>query len=162
MRLFRGIFVLAFVMFAVGSIASFAKGPEHIVYKLPPKKVVEYIDKTAGERRIIFIYASWCPYCAKKMPGIMDLERSKKNSVIAISVDESYPDFVRYLRRFNEIPFKIILNDSSEKRLADTFKKYGVEPWDGIPRIIFLNEDNEVVGQGNYTVEAAAEFISGK
>ncbi len=134
----------------------------HKIYELPAHKIASYIKEVKGQRRIIIIYASWCPYCIKKMPHIMDLERIKEGSVIAISVDENKSAFARYIKKFDEIPFRIILNKGSEWKLAKSLKKFGVKPWEGVPEIILLDENNKAMGQGNYELDYVAEFLFGK
>ena len=129
------------------------------IYKVPPYKIAKYIKKTAGERRAIVLYASWCPACVQKMPGIIDLENAKAGSIIAISIEENYADFARYIRRLGTVPFKAIVNDGSESKLAQKLRQFGVRPWNSIPQIILMDEKNKVVEQGNFSVEKIANFL---
>ncbi len=147
--------LLVFFMALGSSFVAYANDIE----VLKPKEIVEYIEDTKGQKRIIMIYASWCHYCIKKMPSIMEVERIKKGSVIAISVDGNYKKFARYINKFDEVPFRIILNKASEYKLAKSFKKFGVEEWKGVPEIILLDENNKVIGQGNYKIDYVNEFL---
>ncbi len=145
----------------VGSLRA-AEDNNAKIYHMQPYKISQYIKSTKGQKRAIIIYASWCPYCIKKMPGIMDLERVKPGSIIAISVDEEHRDFIKYTKRFESIPFKVILNNGSEYKLVQSLKRYGVKAWDGIPYIILMDENNKVTGQANYSVEQVADYIFSK
>ncbi len=155
-------FIIAFIL--VGALLLpynvGAKDKEdYKIYHMPSYKISKYIKSTAGQRRAIMIYASWCPHCVKKLPKMMDVEKVKQGSIIAISVDEQHSDFVRYLKKFKDIPFKIILNKDSEYKLAQNLKKFGIKAWDGIPYIILMDEKNKVVGQGNYSVDKVADYV---
>lgn len=131
------------------------------VYNLPPKMIAEYIDKTEGHKRILLIYTSWCGYCRKKMPDIMDIERAKKGSVIAVSVDGDYGQYAKYAKKLSHAPFPLILNKGSERGLKKRLSAYDIKPWNGYPTIIFLDENSKAVAQGNYTVEQAAKYVLG-
>jgi len=157
----------AFVFFAVLTCFVFtshaqAKDEPVKVYTLPPKMIAEYIDKTAGQKRVLLIYTSWCGYCRKKMPGIMDIERSKKGSVIAVSVDDDYGAYAKYAKKLSDAPFPLILNKGRQEALIQTLKSYNVKPWNSYPTVVFLNEKGKAVAQGNYSVEQAAKFVFDK
>ncbi len=129
------------------------------IYSITPERISEYIDKTAGQKRIIYIHTSWCPYCRKKMPGIMDIERKKKGSVISISVDEDPQKYVRYAKTLKNPPFNLIINKGSEAHLAKILSKYNIRKWNGYPTLIFIDEKGRSVRQGNFTVQQATQFI---
>lgn len=153
-----------FIVFATCSIAhqAHAKDAQVKVYTLPPKMIAEYIDKTAGQKRILLIYTSWCGYCRKKMPGIMDIERSKKGSVIAVSVDDDYAAYAKYAKKLSDAPFPLILNKGRQEALIKTLKGYNVKPWNSYPTVVFLDAKGKAVAQGNYSVEQAAKFVFDK
>ncbi len=154
MAMFASLFFSSNLYAGQGSI----KG-KHKIYHMPPYEIGKYIKNSKGQKRIIMIYASWCPTCIQKMPKIMDIERVKSGSVVAISIDENYINFSRYIKRFKYIPFKVILNNGSEYKLAQSLSPYGIKAWDGIPYIILMDENNQVKGQGNYSVDRVAEFL---
>lgn len=129
------------------------------IYNLPPKMIAEYVDKTEGQKRILMIYTSWCGYCRQKMPDIMDIERSKKGSVIAVSVDDDYNQYARYAKKLSNSPFPLFLNKGSERGLKKKLSSYGVKAWNSYPTIIFLDENSKAVAQGNYTAEQAAKYV---
>ncbi len=157
---FKFILVLSLFVMVFGSSHVFSADYEAgKIYKLKPNEIASHIKDTKGQKRIIMIYASWCPICVAKMPSIMGLERKKSGSVIAISVDEKYRNFSRYIRRLKDIPFKIILNKGSDSKLAGQLEQFGVKEWEGVPEIILLDEDNKVLGQGNYNMDYIEEFL---
>ena len=144
---------------AYGYAESKSKSGVTKVYTLPPKMIAEYIDKTEGQKRVLYIYTSWCGYCRKKMPHIMDIERAKKGSVIAVSVDENYADYARYAKKLSNSPFPLILNKGGEGHLKKKLSAYNIKPWNSYPTLIFLDEKGNAVKQGNYTVEQAAKYV---
>ncbi|MGH1403027.1 MAG: TlpA family protein disulfide reductase [Alphaproteobacteria bacterium] len=159
--------IILFFVFAVicggSTYASSDKGDQVKVYHVPAKKMLEYIDRKKGQKRIVLIYTSWCPYCREKMPDIMDLERARKGSVIAISVDEDYAQYAKYAKTLKNSPFPLFLNDGAEQSLKNALKKsHSIKPWSGYPTLIFLDENNQAVSQGNYTVEQAAKYLFGQ
>lgn len=154
----RFLFLLGFVLFSAPS-PSYAKDTESKVYELPAQYIAKHVEATKGQKRVLLIYASWCPSCVQKMPGIMNLERAKPGSVIAVSVDDDYQDFARYVRKMKNPPFKVIVSKDSEDSLARQIKKFGVQPWEYIPQMILLDEDNQLVEQGSMEVEDVAQFL---
>ena len=132
------------------------------IYKVSATQISEHIKATTGERRAIVFYAHWCPQCVKKMPLLIELERKKPGSIIAISVDDDFKRFSRYIKRLGDIPFKVRLYDGSDKILYNQLKAFGIEPRDGVPDIIFLDENNQTAFQGNYDVEDVARFLDGE
>ncbi len=157
---------LMLLMFAFSyggtSYATSSQGDQVKIYHVPPKKLQEYIARKKGQRRVLLIYTSWCPYCRQKMPDIMDLERTKKGSVIAISVDEDYVQYAQYAKTLKDSPFPLFLNNGGEQNLKNALKVNGIKPWSGYPTLIFLDEKNQAVRQGNYSVEQAAKYLFGK
>ncbi|MGH1456988.1 MAG: TlpA family protein disulfide reductase [Alphaproteobacteria bacterium] len=154
-------FLLAFLVFLFVPSDSYA-GQGDKIYELPSSYIAKHIDATAGTRRVVMIYASWCPYCRQKMPAMMDLERAKPGSVIAISVDESGSDFARYVKKMRDPPFELILSKDSEYKLANTLGRFGILPWEGIPYFILLDENNIPVSQGNFDPDYIDGFLGGK
>ncbi len=139
-----------------------AKGGKHQIYKVSSSQITNHIKTTKGTRRAIVFYAQWCPQCIQKMPELMKLERAKPNSIIAISVDDNFKKFSRYINKFDDVPFKIMLHDGKDRILYQQLKRFGIEPRDGVPDIIFMDENNQTVFQGNYDVEDVEKFLNGE
>ncbi len=151
-------YILAFVVLVFFPVDVYA-GKGDKIYTLPAKYIVKHVNSTKGQKRVLMIYASWCPSCVKKMPRIMDIERVKSGSVIAVSIDDNHADFSRFVRKMKNPPFKIILSKDSEYKLQDSLEVYDVERWEYIPHIVLLDEDNKVVEQGSLSVDRVAQFI---
>ena len=107
------------------------------------------------------LYAQWCPKCVRKMPKIMALERKKPGSIIALSVDRDFDAFSRYINGFDNVPFKILYFNGKNRILNQNLAKFGIKPRKGVPDIVFLDENNKVVFQGNYDVEDVEKFLNG-
>ena len=133
------------------------------ILHMPPNKIVDFAVKTAGDKRIIAIYTSWCPACRKIMPKVMDIENIKPGSVIAISEDEDHVQFSRYIEKYPKIPFMIFLSKPKGNiTLPAMFeKKLGAKPWTGYPHFILLDGENKIVSEGNFEADALADFILG-
>ena len=129
------------------------------IHRMSPHRIARDINDVKGERRAIVMYASWCPVCVQKMPQIIEIERAKAGSIIAISVDESRRDFTRYINKLGDVPFKAIVIDGAEWKLAEELERFGVEVWESIPHVILLDENNKTVEQGNLASKHIEEFL---
>ncbi len=134
-------------------------GSDDKVYKLPAHYIAKHIKTTQGQKRVLMIYASWCPSCVRKMPDIMDIERVKEGSVIAVAVDRNFSHFARYIRKLDDVPFKVIVSRDDESKLADVLADFGVTRWEYIPNFVLLDENNNIVDQGSMDVGRVAQFI---
>lgn len=132
------------------------------IHDLRATSIVQEIEATQGTRRVLMIYASWCPVCRQKMPYVIDIERAYPGSVIAVSIDKSYRDLERYIKQLDNLPFKIIRSKNDQDALARRLQPFGVESWEYVPNIIFLDENNRAVEQGNLHVDYVRLFLSGK
>lgn len=148
-------FVVVFIL-TMGD--GFARKSQKIAV-FPPKITGKYIDSKKGQKKVVLIYTSWCPYCRAKMPAFMKMERILPGSVVAISADADNARFAKYIQSYDNIPFKVILNKGDEAGLQTVLGQYGAQPWKGYPTMILMDENNKVVGQGNYTTKQVAEYI---
>ncbi len=52
----------------------------------------------ADEPRVVFLYASWCPYCKKQMAGFEHFKKEYPlENMIAISTDSKLENLVKYI-----------------------------------------------------------------
>lgn len=128
---------------------------------VPPKNIATYIKNTKGQKRVIVIYATWCPACRIKIPFLMEMEQKKPGSVIAISVDEDYRLYKRFYDQYEYVPFPLIVNKGSSWELAKALKPFGGKAWKGIPYFMLINENNKIIGQGSYRKKGIAWFLLG-
>ena len=152
--LFMTVFIFAV---AVQASDKHKQGVE--IHRMSPHRIARDINDVKGVRRAIVLYASWCPVCVQKMPQIIEIERAKAGSIIAISVDESRQDFTRYMNKLEDVTFKAIVIDGAEWKLAEEFERFGVEVWEAIPHVILLDENNKTVEQGNFSPKHIEEFL---
>ncbi len=152
--LFMAVFVSAI---AVQAADKHKQGVE--IHRVSPHRIARDINNVKGKKRAIVLYASWCPNCVQKMPQIIDIERAKAGSIIAISIDESRQDFTRYMNKLGDVPFKAIVIDGPEWKLAEEFERFDVEVWEAIPHIILLDENNKTVEQGNFSPKYIEKFL---
>ena len=158
MRFYLSVFVfVTALLMATSSSIVYAKGKKITFY--PPKKVKEYIEKSAGQKRLIYIYASWCPVCRKHLPDIIDLENIKKGSVIAVAVDEDQVAFTRFVKNLPPVSFKLIINDGAEEDLEAELASFGIESWPSYPSTVLMTADNKVFRQGYFKPDYIAKFL---
>lgn len=144
--IYRYMFLMFFCVISTDVYA----GEVNKIHALPATQIVEHIENTKGKPRVVMIYTSWCPHCRRAIPEIMDIERNKPGSVIAVSLDDMRADFERYIKGIENPPFKIILSTDGGSVLSEALGKYGVKPLKGIPHYIVFDADNKVVFEGNH------------
>ncbi len=128
-------------------------------YELSPQEIVDYVNKSKG-RKVIFIYASWCPHCRKAFPQLMAIEEKKSGSIFAVSVDKKKKDIINYLKKYGKLPLRPIILKGSDKHGVE--KAFGVSPRSGVPHFILLDEDNNVVrNQNMYPADIEKYILDG-
>ena len=151
----RFIFVsIFFVFFSVPGVSI----ATDTYYWLKPDKIVQYIQRGEGKRRVVFLYASWCPHCRVALPDIMDLAKKEPGSVIAISVDKKAKDLTDYMRKYSEVPFDMIVWNRSEN-LSLQLGRLGIELEKGIPFSALLDEKGRVYKQGYLSTKEISAYI---
>lgn len=131
-------------------------------YLLSPDKIARIIDAGHKEgRRVVFLYASWCGYCRAALPEIIDIEKKRKGSVIAISLDKDPETFSRYIQsRHGDLPFPAIVWNR-EGSLHDTLARFGIKPGRGIPFTALLDDHGYVHKQGVIRPKDTAKYVLG-
>jgi thiol-disulfide isomerase/thioredoxin len=154
--------ILGFLAFI--AIVGSANAESIKIYELSGSQIAKQIESTEGQRRIIMIYTSWCPYCRKAMPQMMEMERENPGSVIALSDDESFDAFAKYAKTLDDAPFHFLMVKEGETRskLGRALSKFGIKGWNGYPTYIMLDENNKVFAQGNYDHDKLEDFLAGK
>jgi len=62
------------------------------------------LNKINADKTLIIYYASWCPHCQTIVPQVFELynnQKQKKFEVLAISIDTSRVDWLKYIRDNN-------------------------------------------------------------
>ncbi len=160
MRALRISFLALFVCLIAVPLGQAIGGIERDKYYfLSSEKIVEYVHEKEG-RKAVFIYTSWCPYCRKKLPAMVQIEGMRKGSVIPISVDEDPNALLRYVMKIKNFPFHtFVLN---EKRGGELERRFGANPRTGVPYIILLDEDNKLYKAGNFNADYVANYVLGE
>ena len=105
-------------------------------YLLSASKIARIIDAghKEGQRRAVFIYASWCGYCRAVLPEVIELENQSKGSIVAISIDEDPEVFNRYIQRtYGELPFYPLVWDRDSGYLDQSLSRFGIKISNAIP-----------------------------
>ncbi len=87
---------------------------------------------------LIFLYASWCPFCHKMFPTISNITQTMQNKIriIPISIDEKPEAFIHYLAQHAPTPTftPYVFADSGERLKArDLLTKKGLQFTGSIP-----------------------------
>ncbi|MDG1287582.1 MAG: thioredoxin-like domain-containing protein [Rickettsiales bacterium] len=87
----------------------------------------------ADKPRILFLYASWCPYCQKQIAGFKTFhEKYPLANMIAVSTDKKPSAFAKYINSKNGVPFTPYIYQGDSK-LIDYLKERGGSFSGGIP-----------------------------
>ena len=84
---------------------------------------------SAKEPRILFLYASWCPYCKKQMAGFAYfLDKYPTDNIIAVSTDQHPEKLAAYLKEGKTMPFTPYIytgDDSLMKYIKEAGGSFG-------------------------------------
>ena len=134
---------------SVGEIA-----PEFQLSSLSGKNVA--LSDFKGKPVILFIWATWCPYCVRELAY---LEKSytdiKKNGVELLAIDSGEPKerVARYLNN-RKIEFPILLDTDS--RISYVYNVIG------IPTLVLVDAQGKIKFQGNNLPENYLQILSQK
>ena len=94
---------------------------------------------SADEARVLFLYASWCPYCQKQIRGFQLLyDQYPTDRIIAVSTDQNPEAFQKYVTSYENMPFTPYIYQGNG--LAEYLKEQGSTFNGGIPYFaIFKN-----------------------
>lgn len=89
--------------------------------------------------RILFLYASWCPYCHKQIEGFKYfLEQYPTDHILAVSTDKKPENFAQFVRK-NGMPFTPYIYQDSEDLLS-YLKQSGSSFGGGIPYFVVFQK----------------------
>jgi len=152
-----------FVLFFAAALIPIKSDAAKDYYLASPEQIARIIDAGSGQgRRVVFLYASWCGYCRAHLPEIIKIEKEKKGSVIAISLDKDPDTFARYIstRHGDDFPLvPIVWNREGDLHRA--LKRFGIEPTNAIPFSAWLDEQGYMKQQGVIKPAATKEYILG-
>ena len=147
--------VLAVLGFAKASKAS---GPA-TYSMISASQIASILDEAKGQRTLVFLYTSWCPYCRKALPEIADIARDYPGRVVAVSLDKDADTLLRYVQKnYSDIPYTPYVWDRSDI-FAKPLQRFGIKPGNGIPFIALLDEHGYVYKQGVLDPSEAKKYI---
>ncbi len=90
--------------------------------------------------KVVFInfWATWCPACKIELPSIEKLSERFKNKpfvVIAVNVDESYPENVKKFAQRMNLTFPVLIDN------GDVSKAYRIN---SIPTTFIINKNGKI------------------
>lgn len=129
------------------------------VYYVTAKQIKNYIDRSKGQKRAIYLFSASCEECIRRMPDLMDIEVEREGAIVPINIDTDYKVLKRYLMYYQHLPFDIIVNKGMPYDLVSQMKPYGVRAWTTLPRVWLLDEDNNLVGQGGHSPDKIRIFL---
>lgn len=121
--------------------------------ELDAEKLRAIVRQNSGKPTLLFVYASWCPYCKKQFPIIKSLQMrypAEKLTVAYISIDgDPYELSTFLMETFPDTPFTPYhIPDAKRHEVDEALAQYGFAPEGAVPHLMLLD------GQG----DAAAEF----
>lgn len=113
------------------------------------------INGTPDIPTLMVVYTSWCPFCKKLMPVIIDLAATHKNTlnIVSISIDEDPMAIKTYISSLNPMPsFPTYLHSSdNERALVQAFLyKNQLNFTGGIPYMALFNKGKPVQQFGGF------------
>lgn len=86
---------------AIGGISQDSNVPANI----QPIELMEIQRRLEGDKEVLlFLYASWCPYCHKQLALIQALPLLKREKILAVSIDRNAADFSKFVAEFPNYP----------------------------------------------------------
>ncbi len=108
---------------------------------------------------MLVIYTSWCPYCKKLLPGVINIARnhSDKVDVVAISIDDSPADLKNFFGNLKPEPPFVTYNQSNpiqQRALHGFLQNHGLQFSGGIPYMAFFRNGEAVDEQRGMVPES--------
>jgi len=156
----RTAFIFVFLIFLAMPSDVYAEVKVKQLLLMSPEDIVKLMETEKGEKAVYLISQTDCLSCHKKFVSILKMTPEERERVTVIFMSERTLDFKRYMNSFNEIPLRIIYNKGSAYELVRALKPYGVKPWASLPRVILVDENLQVFGQGSHTADKISIFLS--
>ncbi len=122
--------------------------------ELLPLSPAEVFTKTQMKDKpsVVMVYASWCGYCRKLLPEMVELMHEKKLdgvNLTILSIDQEPADLSKYLvlNDYKGVFPPYILNGGSSAELRGALSITGSKFVGYIPYIGFFNKDGKLVAE---------------
>jgi cytochrome c biogenesis protein CcmG/thiol:disulfide interchange protein DsbE len=129
--------ILSSLVSFISEAGNDAKAPDWTLTTQAGKKVS--LSDYQGRPVILHFWATWCPYCKKLQPKLVELEKKYNNTgieIVAISFNED--EGVNPQDSINQRGYKFITAVEGEK----VAQQYGVK---GTPTTFFINRSGNII-----------------
>jgi len=123
-----------------------------------PNDLLEILQPSTGQKRVLLVYASWCPHCQTIFPKLIDIEKDYPGSVQAISMDKDIDKFKEFTKQFPNLTIDPLIWNK-EFHLGISLGELGVNFPGFIPFIALIDQDRKTVKQGYLTVDEIKNFL---
>ncbi len=99
------------------------------------------LDQQKGKATLLVFWATWCGFCKKEMPHIMDVSRKYKSKgleVVGISLDHKRSELEKFIQE-NQLPWRQICDEKGWN--GNLVRQYGVR---SIPFSVLIGRDGKV------------------
>lgn len=140
---------------ATGSTATASADAPAPFTALSWEQLESKINGTPDTPTLLVVYTSWCPFCKKLMPVIIDLATTHKDTlnIVSISIDEDPMAIKTYISSLNPMPsFPTYLHSSdNERALVQAFLyKSQLNFTGGIPYMALFHKGKPVQQFGGF------------
>ena len=126
MRCFKLIICFCVLFLPLGLAASVQADARYSV--VSSQQVTNRILDLNGQRRALFVYASWCPYCRKALPEILKAHKMSDGAVVPVSVDKDPGALTAYMGAFQAPDFPLLVWDH-KGNLANEMARFDINGW---------------------------------
>lgn len=143
---FAGISMLPSSLTASPEVKKYA---ENTLVELDGESLVATIDQGAGSPNLLFMYASWCPYCKKQFVMLKALKARFGDDlhITYVSVDKDAYDLSRFMMdTYPKQPFTPYHAAPKNRESFDAaLQRYGFAPSGSIPHLILFDAKGKSV-----------------
>ncbi len=149
--------LLFIILLSASAISNNALAQSH--YKeINTDNLSEVLDLNSGKKRVLLVYASWCPHCQVIYPELTKIEKEFPKSIKAISMNKDQNRLKRFLNKFPDSTIEPIVWDT-EYHMGASLNELGIEFSGYIPFIALINANGDVTQQGHVTTEEIRNFL---
>ena len=127
-------------------------------YKEANPDTLSEILQPTGQKKVLLVYASWCPHCQIIFPELVEIEKNNPGSVQAISMDSDMNRFKRFLQKFPDSSIEPLVWNK-EFHLGFSLQKRGVNFEGFIPFVALIDKDGKIVKEGHVTHDEVKMFL---
>ena len=150
--------LLLFILLSFTTITVTQATAQNYHKTVNPDNLSEVLHLNSGQKRVLLVYASWCPHCQVIFPQLIEIERNHPGSIIAISMDNDLDRFKRFTHKFPDLPIdQLIWN--KEYHLGASLYEQNISFSGYIPFIALIDKNGKVVKQGHVSADDIKIFL---